>query len=176
LHANIIFWDNINKTIERFEPGGSSYNIINNYNQVLLDKLLENKFKTFDANIIYYRPTNFLPPIGFQALEGVEIHNKKLSDPNGFCWAWCVWWVQQRLQNKDASVKLSSLAEELIKIIRLEHISFKDIIRKFSFKLIAVRDSILTKYNLDISMWENSLYSPDILVSIEKDIIKLLTK
>ena len=67
------FEDHIqNKTIERFDPNGANYPIDFNYNPELLDKLLESKFKEYDENIKYYKPSNFLPIIGFQILENLE--------------------------------------------------------------------------------------------------------
>jgi hypothetical protein len=173
-HANIIFWDVANKTIERFEPNGSNYPIGLNYNPELLDRLLENKFKQFDPDIQYYQPFKFLPPISFQILENLEtIKCKKIGDPNGFCGVWCVWWVYQRMLNiSNGKLTINNVANKLIDYIKMDNQSFKTIIRNFSKKITQIRDGYLKKYSIDINDWIVSNYTPDILDKLEKDIFK----
>ena len=173
-HANILFWDVANKTIERFEPNGSNYPIGLNYNPELLDRLLENKFKQIDPDIQYWPPFKFLPTISFQILENLETAKcKKIGDPNGFCGVWCVWWVYQRMLNiSNPKLTVSNVANEIIKFIKLDGQSFKTVIRNFSKKITLIRDGYLKKYSLDINDWVVSNYTPDILDKLEKDIFK----
>jgi hypothetical protein len=173
-HANILFWDVTNKTIERFEPNGSNYPIGLNYNPELLDKLLENKFKQFDPDIQYFPPFKFLPTISFQILENLEtLKCKKIGDPNGFCGVWCVWWVYQRMLNiSNEKLNVSNVAGEIIKFIKLDNQSFKTIIRNFSKKITQLRDMQLKKYSIDINDWVVTNYTPEILDKLEKDIFK----
>jgi ankyrin repeat protein len=174
-HANIIFWDIMNKTIERFEPNGSNFPTGLNYNPSLLDHLLENKFKHIDDKIIYYPPYKFLPSIGFQRIEGLETKKCKIGDPNGFCGVWCIWWVYQRMLNiNNDKLTLENIASSLINHIKLENISFKSIIRNFSKKIIEIRDSFLKKYSIDINDWVLGNYDDDILNKLEKDIFKII--
>jgi len=171
-HANILFWDIKNKTLERFEPNGSHYPVGLNYNPILLDNLIENKFKQFDENIIYYPPFKFLPSISFQILENLETPKcKKIGDPNGFCGVWCVWWIYQRMLNID-NLKLSieNISEELIKLIKFNNQNFKSIIRNFSKKITQNRDIYLKKINIDINDWIVGNYTLDKLDKLEKDI------
>jgi ankyrin repeat protein len=171
-HANILFWDINKKTIERFEPNGSHYPIGLNYNPVLLDNLIENKFKQFDENITYYPPFNFLPSIGFQILENLETPKcKKIGDPNGFCGVWCTWWVYQRMLNIDNNkLSIETISEEIIKWIKFDNQSFKTIIRNFSKKITQNRDIYLKKINIDINDWIVGNYTQDKLDKLEKDI------
>ncbi len=173
-HANILFWDIANKTIERFEPNGSHYPLGLNYNPELLDNLLENKFKQFDENIKYYPPYKFLPTISFQILENLETPKcKRIGDPNGFCGVWCVWWVYQRMLNIDnPKLTIETTADEIIKWIKFDNQSFKSIIRNFSKKITQIRDGVLKKYNLDINDWVVGNYTTDTLDKLEKDIFK----
>ena len=173
-HANILFWDVANKTIERFEPNGSNYPIGLNYNPELLDRLLENKIKQFDPAIKYLPPFKFLPTISFQILENLEtVKCKKIGDPNGFCGVWCVWWVYQRMLNiSNEKLNVKNVANEIIKFIKLDNQSFKAIIRNFSKKITQLRDGYLKKYSIDINDWVVSNYTPDILNKLEKDIFK----
>ena len=172
-HANILFWNLAEKTIERFEPNGANYPIGLNYNPELLDNLLLNKFKLFDENIIYYPPYKFLPTIGFQLLESLETEKcKKIGDPNGFCGVWCIWWVYQRIINiNNQFYNITNIADELIKNIKFETLYFKNIIRNFSEKIYSLRDNALKKYNLDINDWIVGNYTQDILYNLEKDIL-----
>jgi len=172
-HANILFWDVKNKTIERFEPNGSHYPIGLNYNPILLDTLIENKFKQFEENIIYYPPYKFLPSIGFQILENLETPKcKKIGDPNGFCGVWCVWWVYQRMLNIDnPKLSIETICGELIKWIKFDNQSFKTIIRNFSKKITQNRDIYLKKINIDINDWIVGNYTQNKLNKLEKDII-----
>jgi ankyrin repeat protein len=174
-HANILFWDIKNKTIERFEPNGSNYPIGLNYNPELLDELLKTKFKYFEPEIKFYHPYNFLPPIGFQILENLESDKcKKIGDPNGFCAVWCIWWVYQRMQNINTRLTVKTLANELIQYIKFDNHSFKTIIRNFSKKITEIRDIYLSKQNLDINEWIVGNYTSEILNNLEKDIYKNL--
>ena len=176
-HANILFWDIANKTIERFEPNGSNYPLGLNYNPELLDKLIENKFKQFDPDIQYYPPYKFLPTIGFQILENLETNKcKKIGDPNGFCGVWCVWWIYQRMLNiTNKKLNIDNIAHEIIKFIKLDNQSFKTIIRNFSKKITEIRDRYFKKYSIDINDWIVANYNSDILNKLEKDIFKSIS-
>lgn len=173
-HANIIFIDNINKTIERFEPNGSNTPIGFNYNPILLDTKLKERFNILFIDYKYIFPSDFLPVIGFQTLENIETNAcKHLGDPNGFCGVWSTWWIYQRMLNIK-NIKIESLALELIKIIKFDNQKFKMIIRNFSNKITELRDSYLSKYDLDINKWIVGKYTKEDIHNIEKDILQLL--
>ena len=141
-----------------------------NYNPSLLDSLIESKFKLFDNDLKYIPPFNYLPNIGFQMLEILETERtKKIGDANGFCGVWCIWWIYQRLLNKNINVYL--LPNQLMRIIKLENLSFKSIIRNFSKKITNLRDIYLKKYNIDINDWIVSNYDNDLLHKLEIDIL-----
>jgi ankyrin repeat protein len=172
-HANILFWDVGNKTIERFEPNGANYPLSLNYNPKLLDNMLEERFKYIDNEIKYLRPKDFLPPIGFQLLESLETSKcKRISDPNGFCGVWCIWWIYQRMNN--IKIEGWKLATEIIKQIKFDNQSFKTIIRNFSKNITDIRDSFLSKQKLDINDWIVGNYTEEQLTILEKDIFNKL--
>lgn len=172
-HANILFWDVKNKIIERFEPSGKYQPRGLNYNPKILDVLLINKFKSFDEDIKYLSPYDFLPIVGFQILE-ISENNKcnRIGDPTGFCGIWCTWWIFQRLNNP--TILPSVLATELIKQIKLENHNFKTIIRNFSSHVTILRDNILKSNNIDINDWLTSNYKQNVLDNIERDLLKLV--
>ena len=177
-HANIIIIDIVNNTIERFEPNGIHFPRGFYYNPDLLDNILDNKIinlfkKAGFINFKYMKPSNFLPIIGFQMLETIEDSKcNKLSDPNGFCAVWCVWWAEQRLLFPTIEPKI--LAVELINRIKLANKSFKNIIRNYSINIINIRDEYLHKYNLDINDIINNNYKESDIMNIEKDILEIL--
>jgi hypothetical protein len=160
--------------IERFEPHGSNAFEFN-YNPKLLDTLLELKFKEFNHNISYYRPTEFLPFIGFQTLESLETETcRKIGDPNGFCGVWTIWWVYQRMVNiNNPKLNINNIANELIKYIKLDNKGFKTIIRNFSSKITNIRDTYLKKIGIDINDWVVKNYDESIITNLEKQIINL---
>ena len=170
-HANIIFIDKENKTIERFEPNGSQQPVRFNYNPGLLDDLLINKFSVY--NYKYFKPQDFLPSIGFQLLENMENTKcKRLGDPNGFCGVWCIWWVYHRIKNN--KINNITLVHKLIKNIKLENKSFKNLIRNFSSYITDLRDTTLKKFKIDINDWIVGSIDMNIIESIEKEIFKMI--
>lgn len=175
-HSNILFWDTTYNTIERFEPFGNIYLSSYNYNQVSLDNKLEEYFKNIDSNITYIPPSKFLPDINFQLLEIYETNKyKKLYDPEGFCNAWCIWWVYQRLLNiNNKEITLYAIAHNLIDSIKMHNYKFKNIIREFTTNIVILRDKCLTSYNLDINDWINYNYNFEIFKNIEIYILNIL--
>lgn len=172
-HANIILIDNIDKTIERFEPNGANQPRGLNYNEDLLDDILINKFNNLLPEYNYFKPKQYLPIVGFQLLEsGESVKCKKITDPNGFCAVWCVWWIEMRLINR--KINRYKLARELINIIKLKNINFKDIIRNYSIKITKERDNILEKNNITIDDWIINNYDTDILNKIEEDVMNII--
>jgi len=166
-HANILFIDKKNRTIERFEPNGANAPVGLNYNPTLLDTLLETKFSEYNLNFV--KPSDFLPIIGFQTLENIEIKSKKLGDPNGYCALWCTWWVYHRMKNPKVNNK--DLALGLIQAIKMENKSFRNLIRNFSYYIVKYRDEVLKKFNVDINDWMVNEVTTKQIDSIEKVIL-----
>jgi ankyrin repeat protein len=170
-HANIIYINKKSKTIERFEPNGSHQPAGLNYNPELLDSLLMNKFNKYEYK--YFKPSDFLPSIGFQILENIEENKcKRLGDPNGFCGVWCIWWVYHRIKNN--KLDNITLVQLLIKNIKLENKSFKNLIRNFSYYITELRDKTLKKFNIDINNWMVNSVEKSVIDSIEKEIFKMI--
>ena len=157
-HANILLYDSELNELERFEPVGGGYPLDFNYNPELLDFYLETYFKEHFSNFKYFKPISYEFLIGFQTMEVVDI-NKKIGDPNGFCGAWSLWWVYMRIKNSTISRK--KLFIQLVKNIRKNNLSFKNIIRSFSKIITDMRDSLLKKVSLDINKWLNDDFDFD---------------
>ena len=109
-HANMLLIDNINKTIERFEPFQSlnlSLKIDKKFNNDVLKKINLNDYK-------YISPIDISPKIGIQ---------NKADAYNGMCVTYCIIYLQLRLMNPDIEKKiiikylLSKKKNEIINII-----------------------------------------------------------
>jgi len=173
-HANILIYDRKNNILERFEPNGSDEPPNFNYNYKLLDTLLNNYFKKYFKNMTYLTPNIFIPKIGFQAFESIESSkNKKIGDPTGFCAAWCLWYVTNRLKYDKLSP--DKLIKNLITHIKYNNLSFKNIIRNFSKFINDYRDNILSKLKLDINSWLNNQYADNDLFNLQNIIINGLS-
>jgi ankyrin repeat protein len=157
-HANILLYDSVLNEIERFEPSGSEYPLEFNYNPDLLDYYLENYFAEKFKDVKFFKPRSYEMNIGFQTMEIVDI-NKKIGDPGGFCAAWSLWWVYQRIKNEN--IERKKLFLQLVKNIRRNNLSFKNVIRSFSKLIIDIRDSLLKKVSLDINKWLNDDFDYD---------------
>ena len=170
-HANYIIYDISNNIIERFEPHGSTTPPGLNYNPELLDKILESRFKEINDKITYVKPKDYLPKIGFQLLDIYETKKKKIGDPGGFCALWAVWYVDMRLTY--TMLTPQKLVKKLIKSMRIQNISIKNMIRNYAVHIIKSRDEILNFAGLDINNWLNDEYTND---QLDKVIDKIKEK
>lgn len=165
-HANILIIDHNNKIIERFEPNGANPPSDFNYNPNLLDKLLQEKFNILGYK--YLKPDDYLPAIGLQYLEALEINSCQIGDPNGFCAVWCIWWAYHKSFNYKITSK--ELINKLIHKIKVNNISFKNIIRNFSYKITNLRDKYLKEIGLDINLWIQGKYNDKNINQLIKNI------
>uniref|UniRef100_A0A6C0EBH3 Uncharacterized protein n=1 Tax=viral metagenome TaxID=1070528 RepID=A0A6C0EBH3_9ZZZZ len=174
-HANYLIYDIPNNTVERFEPHGSSYPSGFNYNPSLLDEVLKIKFMEINEDIKYISPKEYLPKIGFQMLDILESHKKKIGDPGGFCALWNIWYTDMRLTHKDVPCK--ELVKMLIRSIKNQNVSVKNMIRNYGKFIIEKRDDILKKADLDINDWLNDQVSDtqidNVLAELKDEIDKL---
>lgn len=170
-HANILLYDKKTNTMERFEPNGSTMPSNYNYNCWYLDKLLMNYFGSQFKNMTYLTPAEFLPKIGFQMYENIEYYKtRKLSDPGGYCGAWCTWYIDNRLEYSEYDIDASKLVKYLIKKIKNENYSFKNLIRNYSKVVTDIRDGLLANENLDVNDYYNNNYTENNINNIEAQV------
>lgn len=167
-HANYLIYDKELKELERFEPHGSSPPTGFDYNQSALDNILETKMKEMDVDIKYVSPKDYLPKIGFQILDIYEKKKKRIGDPGGFCALWSIWYIDMRLTYKD--ITRDKLVKILIKEIKKQNISFKNMIRNYGIQIINTRDKIMSKANTDINDWLNDQITDEQIDIIMKEI------
>ena len=140
LHANILIGDYKNNTIEHFETYGSLYSYTSK-------ELLEEEL-TWSTGMQFIKPNDFLPNIGFQALsDNKSIENRKHGDLDGYCLAWCFWYLESRLLNPNINPK--DLINKLMKMISKSDYNFLEHIRNYANKLTNEKFKILE--NLRVS-------------------------
>lgn len=162
-HANYLIIDFNKRIIERFEPHGAEHPVSMNYHPNDLDKNIKlhiiDKINTIihdlgSTNIFeYFKPKDYLPKIGLQVKEMSELSNDYIGDPNGFCALWCIWWCEQKLISPNINSKklYKYLTRELIN----NNVSYKKLIRDYSYYVVSLRDNILNKVDININDWIN---------------------
>jgi hypothetical protein len=72
-----------------------------------------------------------------------EINNKNLNDhdPIGFCVAWCIWYIEMRINNP--TIAPSILVSHTIPKINMMVDNFKDYIRNYSAHIDKMKNNIL---------------------------------
>lgn len=147
-HANVILFDIDRKIIERFDPYGDVA-FIDNIN---INKFLKMYFEKF-LNVKYISPSDTnTDKISFQILSNEHNNsNKYINDPNGFCMAWCIWYVEMKINNLTVQSKV--LIDKSISKINKDYAIFKNYIRNYSNFLDCQRNIILHQFNLDKQWW-----------------------
>ena len=152
-HANFLLFDFETMEVERFEPHGSEPPYGLNYDATSLDNQLENKINLFKLGFKYISPTKYLQKIGFQIKEIYELKSDYIGDPNGFCAVWCIWWCEIRINNP--KIDRTKIVDLLTKEIVNEDLSYKKLIRNYSFYITEIRDKIFAKSEININDWIN---------------------
>jgi len=173
-HANYIILDKVLREVERFEPYGSGSPYGFNYNSDLLDKILEKKFKEIYEIKSYIPPKDFLPKISLQMMDVVEKKKKKIGDPGGFCALWSIFYTDMRITYQDIPRK--KLIKYIINLIKKQNLSYKNIIRNYSYKIIEIRDALLNTINLDINDWLNDNVDSKQFELLSNEITSVLNK
>jgi ankyrin repeat protein len=176
-HANYIIFDKELGEIERFEPHGSGILFNFNYNPNLLDDILENKFSELLNNKIhkkikYYRPSDFLPKISLQLLDITEKRKHNIGDPGGFCALWSIFYTDMRLTYN--TIPRHKIIKYIIKIIKQQNISYKNLIRNYASNIIELRDIVLNKINITINEWLNENFTNKQYEYLIKEIQELI--
>lgn len=109
-HSNVIIIDNLNKTIELFEPHGKQYgNSLYNI-EYHIKKLLINLFPSFSNYT--FRNVQSSCPIGVQSLQNI------INPKSGHCLAWSLLFTQIKIQN--LLVSTDSIINFLLKIDNID--------------------------------------------------------
>jgi len=168
LHANILLYDFMEKRIERFEPYGDTTDKENDVNDILEEEL------TWNTGLSYLSNQHTSPYAGVQALsdESNEL-NEKPGDFGGFCLAWCLWYVEMRLNNPDINPKelinksISKIIQENKEPYLINHI------RNYGNKITKEKFKIYETIKLDKNIWTNLVFDDESNEKIENFLMKL---
>ncbi len=102
-HANVIIYDKQSKRLIRFEPYGD-WEFIDSYH---LDNMIIKLFSSvIEDKITYVRPGDYLNDAKLQTVSlGDNPKYRNIGDPEGYCLAWCYWFLELKLQNPDINEK-----------------------------------------------------------------------
>jgi hypothetical protein len=148
-HANCIIIDTKKNDIRRFEP----YGMDDMGDENELDKfILDNCEKIFDKKFKYYKPSDYIGNIKFQSVSNDGNNNyRKFGDPMGYCLAWCIWYIELKLNNPDIKdVEITKLASEnILKYYKKYDNPYLYFIRDYSRILNDEKDKILRKIKIN---------------------------
>ena len=134
-------YDFKNRTIERFEPYGYFTGL-----DTTIDSVLEEEL-TWNTNFTYIGPKDYLPFTSFQMISDENNEKyKKAGDFGGFCLAWCIWWVENRLLNPTIGPKI--VVKKLLKKLSHLDIKFIEYIRNYANKINKSRVKYLKKIGI----------------------------
>lgn len=170
-HINFIIYDNIKNIFERFE----SYGAIDNDNEKDLDKFLKKNLTNLVESSKYISPSEYINKFGFQNISENLVIDEKLSDPGGFCMAWCFWYLEMRLLNEDLNnVKL--INKSIKNIIKTKK-SFTNYIRDYANKLAySIKDVLSNNKLFNQIIYDKNIDHKKSKIIYEKYIIKELDK
>jgi hypothetical protein len=158
LHANILIYDFKKMIVERFEPYGTLLNSE-------IDNILEEEL-TWNTGFKYMSPINISPVwVGFQELaDELNPDNKKRGDFGGFCLAWCLWYLESKLNNPNIDSK--ELIDKLInKLLNME-IKIVEYIRNYSNYINNYYIKILKQFGVNETEISNIVYTKSTLDKI----------
>lgn len=160
-HANIILYDKKNNVAERFEPYGPLNYYIKDSDELdkyIYDILREN----IDINILYKNPKDYMGKTKLQLISESDPVNKKLGDPDGFCLAWCFWFLELKLKNPDYETEI--LIQKTLKKIINTNTDLTTYIRRYAKKLDIIKNDFLREAGFNKDEFYNISYSNQRLV------------
>jgi ankyrin repeat protein len=166
-HANVIIYDIKNKVIERFDPYGSVPFI----DSATIDLFLKSFFGDYIPNATYLSPDDVSKGISFQVYSDENNDsNYVVNDPNGFCMAWCIWYIEMRYKNKN--IPPDVLVKKTVYQINKSENKFKDYIRNYSNYIDYEKNLILQKSGVPKKMW----YIHSLPINVYKSYLKYIRK
>lgn len=164
-HANILLYDKKKNELYRFEPYGE----LNILDYDILNDKIEKKFKKYiNTNLKYFSPKDYLKETHFQLVSNENDHdNKKLGDPQGYCLAFCFWFIEIKLRNpeEDIEILMKKSLDQMVQNINYSN-PILDHIRNYANKL----DMMSTKFLQKAGIQEEYIYN----MSFEEEQINII--
>ena len=123
----------------------------------------------------YFRPIDYEPINGFQSLsQETNEYNIRKGDINGFCVAWCTWWIEFYIKNIQNQLfsdnKFKMLIPKVIKKIINSNNLITEYIRNYANYMHKELINYLTKKNFNFTNLYYDKYNDSELVFIYKTI------
>jgi hypothetical protein len=169
LHANIIIYDFNKLTIERFDPYGDTVYFDKEFDDILEEEL------TWNTGFIYIKPSDYMPIAGFQSIsDELNPLKQKIGDFGGYCLAWCSWYLEHRIINKNIEPKI--LVNKLLKKLSYSNNTFLENIRNYANNLNKARTEYLKNIGIDNKIISNLYLTNYIENELTESIIESFTK
>ncbi len=169
-HANMIIIDLKDNSVRRFEP----YGISDVNDEEYLDNLLKEEIsKALNKKVKYYRPNDYLEITKFQSVSNDHMNEyRKLGDPMGYCLAWCLWYVELKVNNPDLTEidLIEAASKKIINHYKKSNNPYLSFIRDYSRKLNEEKDKVLKSIKINV----NELYDVNYKVTNLKKILEYL--
>lgn len=156
-HRNMIIYDKVKNTVERFEPWGNLTS--EKFCIHFIDSLLLYYFK--QRGVKYVKPYNNNPVLGLQRIQ-CDNERKYLFDGEpGRCIAWSVWYADHRLRFPDFSQ--TKIVNSLLNNIKGGNQKLTDYIRSYMFrvdlfdKIVRMPNEEVIERILDWEILDNNL-------------------
>lgn len=167
MHANVLLYDRMLKTAWHFEPYGVS--IISS--TISLENNLKSLLQTIYGDITYKTPTDYLHGLNFQMIDGEDHYiNKNSNDPDGYCAAWSIWFIDIVVSYPDIDVQHimkyffdhidmnEILSEEEGEPVKIDNY-YLEFIRKYAHKLDNEKNLLLISMGIKkVYLYNNSLF------------------
>ena len=171
LHANIVLYDKKTNVLIRFEPYGD-FNYMNND----LDKKIYKLFKKcLHKNCTYLTPSDYLGDANYQLSSNEnDMASTKLGDPEGYCLAWCLWYLELKMRNPDIDdiYLIKRTIQNITNTYKNTKYPLLTHIRNYAMFLDNEKNKILKSYGILEDEIYQLHYSDNLLKLIQKNINK----
>lgn len=141
LHAGMIIYDFVRNTVERFDPYGDTTKLDTDIDYILEEEL------TWNTGLTYLKPNDYMTTSGFQTLSNEnELQNQKYGDFGGYCLAWCLWYLELKINNSNLNSK--KIFEKGMNKLLSNDLSFTEYIRNYANNLNKKRVKLLKKIGI----------------------------
>jgi hypothetical protein len=172
LHAGVLFYNFETNVIERFDPYGNTTSIDGKLDIILGEKLTEglDSASGSASGWKYCSPGCYLPVSGFQTLSDENnILNQKMGDFGGYCLAWCIWYVEHKLNNMKVEPK--DLVRKTINRLMNMNIKPMEYIRNYANYISKFRFGYLKQLGIPTNIVSNEHLNNNYLNLIKESII-----
>lgn len=144
-HENAFLYDTQDDSVEIFEPNGKDLGTFFDsaqYNKALADFFL----KTVGVSKVY-SSDDFCPVLSFQRVQTQEASSsggvKLITDPEGFCTAWSLWWIEFRLRNAASISTRAQLVAQALDQLKKNASTLTAFIRSYGEAIVRIRNEVL---------------------------------